>query len=195
MKNGKVGLRAAPNSLMRIFQGKAGPGPIIQTDSGGPAVSKFAASGRFVQVFGWMLLGLIVAGPNLPSLHSQDSRLARVNDAKSKESPAEREATPAKESKQLSPPQKAVQPDIVLPDIYISIPAPAEASEPAVQNHSPVDTTTLKQRLQKAEGELESLQHERTRLMKNLEQMKTRPVKGANRPVGQKTELLERPSV
>jgi len=215
MKNGKVGLCVAPNFLMSFCQGKPGPNATIQTEFNGPLISIIRRldaefSRRFIKVVGWMLLGFMMAGPNSPRLHSQDSRLAPAEGAKTKAPLAGRETTPRKESTRHSP-SKAVQTDIVLPDIYIAVPGkaakPAEASQLertsarrsadalAPKGSSPADTTKLKHQLQKAEGDLEFLRHERSRLMKNLEQFKAPPAKGANRPAGQRTELLERPSV
>jgi hypothetical protein len=199
MENSRVGLHLVPQFLKRDRQGNAGPGPTFQAEFGGPPVSKFIVSRRLVQVVGWMLFGVIIAGPNLPPLHSQDSRHAPANKAKAKESVAKRVTTPANESALSSPSSKAVQPEIILPDIYIAVPPraakPSEAPEAASESAVPRDTTALKQKLQKAESELRSLRNEQGRLMKDMEQFKTRPVKGANRPVGQQRELLERPSV
>jgi len=199
MENSRVGLHLAPQFLKRDRQGNAGPGPTFQAEHGGPPVSKVVASRRLVQVVGWMLFGLIIAGPNLSPLHSQDSRHAQADNAKAKKLVAKRVTTPAKESALSSPSSKAIQPEIVLPDIYIAVPARAakssETSDSASESDSPSDTTALKQKLQKAESELQSLQHEHNRLIRDMEQFKTRAVKGANRPVGQQSELLERPSV
>jgi hypothetical protein len=198
MENSRVGLHLAPQFLKRDRQGKAGPGPTFQAEFGGPPALKFTVSRRLVQVVGWMLFGVIIAGPNLSPLHSQDSRHAPAYNAKAKESVAKRARTPANESSLSSPSSKAVQPEIILPDIYIAVPARAakssEASDPASASVAPRDTTTLKQKLQKAESELRTLRNEHSRLMKDMEQFKTRPIKGANRPVGQQRELLERPS-
>jgi len=199
MENSRVGLHLAPQFLKRERQGNAGPGPTFQAEYGGPPASKFSVSRRPVQVVGWMLFGLIIAGPNLSPLHSQDSRHAQANNAKAKELLAKRVTTPAKAAAPSSLSSKAVQPEIILPDIYIAVPARAakssEASESASESAAPRDTTTLEQKLQKAESELRSLRNEHNRLIKDMELFKTRPVKGANRPVGQQRELLERPSV
>jgi hypothetical protein len=195
MKNGKAGRYVAPNFLTRFFQRKTGPGPVIQTESGGLKVlivqPQFVCQSvkRLVKLVGWMSLGFIIVGLHLPLLYAQDSRLAR---------------SAARKSPPVSPLPKPVQPDIVLPDIYIAVPGTSESGkvtndegvvESASRNHPPVDTTALKQKLRKTEGELRSLQDERHRLIKTLEQVKTRSVKGANRSARQRTELLERPSV
>jgi hypothetical protein len=178
MKNGRVGVRVASK---------------FQAEFGGPPILKFGVSRRFAQVVGSMLLGAIIAGPNLPLLHAQDSRLAKTSDTKSPKSLAGRETTPPKESASISSTPKTVQSDIVLPDIFI--PVPGTAVEFAAPSPAPIDTAKIKQQLQKAESELKSLQRERERLLKNLEQQKTRSVKGVNRSAVQRTELLERPSV
>lgn len=199
MEKSRVGLHLAPPFLTRDRQGNAGPGPTFETEFGGPPVSKFTVSRRLVQLVGWMLFGVIIAGPDLSPLHSQDSRRVQADNAKAKESVAKRATTTANESSLSSPSSKAVQPEIILPDIYIGVPARAakssEASDSASAIAAPRDTTALKQKLQKAESELRFLRNEHSRLMKDMEQFKTHPVKGARRPVGQQRQLLERPSV
>jgi len=181
MRNGKVGLRAASKFLLKDCHGKAGPGPTFQAELSGLPVS----SGRFVRVVGWMLLGFFIAGPNLSQLHSQDSRRADAKD----------ETTLDNASDRLISPDKANKPDIILPDIYIAVPERTSRLEPAPQSHSPLDSTTIKQKLQNAERDLQLLQRERHQLLKTMEQFKTRSVKGANQSVGQKMELFGRPSV
>jgi len=197
MKNGEFVLRAAPSFLMKE---NAELGPTIQAESGGPLVLKFGVSRSFVQVVGWMLLSMMIAGPDVPRGYSQNSRLARSDTTIAKASLYGSEATPHSESKHFSSPRKAIQPDIVLPDIYILVPARisepekisshGNADEPAAKGYSLVDTITLEQQLQKAENELRALRNERIRLWKRMEQFKIHSVNGANGSVRKRPELL-----
>jgi len=197
MKNGEFVLRGAPSFLMKE---NAELGPTIQAESGGPPVLKFGVSRSFVQVVGWMLLGMMIAGPEVPRGYSQNSRLARSDTAIAKASLDVGKAAPSKESEHFSSPRKAVQPDIVLPDIYIivrarvsepeKISSRGSADEPAAKGYSPIDTTTLEQQLQKAENDLRSLRNERIRLGKRMEQFKIHSVNGANGSVRKRPELL-----
>jgi hypothetical protein len=167
--------------------------PVPQAREGNQLNSKDWAM-KNVKVVGWILFGLIIAGPKPPMLYPQDSRLARLEDGKSKN-----ETVLSQAPKGSASHEKVVQPDIILPDIYISIPSrgakPPEVLKPAQQDHSSTDSTALKQKLQKAEIKLRHLQNERQHLLKTLEQLKMRPLKGASRSTGPTTELLGRPSV
>jgi len=205
MKNGEVALRTAPRFLMRGGQGSAELGPTIQAESGRPPALQLGVSRSFVQVVGWMLLGLIIVGSDVPRGYSQDSHLARSDTTIAKASLDGGEATPPRESKHFSSSRKAVQPDIVLPDIYIRVPARISepekisprrsADELAAKGYSPIDTATLEQHLQKAENDLKSLRNACIRLRKRMEQFKTDSAQGANGSVGKRTELFERPGV
>jgi hypothetical protein len=155
---------------------------------------------RLKQVVGWMLFGLMIAGPNLLRLYSQDSRLARQEDRKSNGGPLAGGETVLNKAPTSRPPQEKVPPpDIILPDIFISIPSmdaePSGNLSPVRPSPSLLDSTRLKQKLQKAELELPRLRNERLRLLKTMEQLEARRLKGVGRSVGQRRELLERPSV
>jgi hypothetical protein len=132
-----------------------------------------------------MLLGVIIAGPSLQNLHSQDSRPARigektppVNSAKLQQPGLPAPLTRAVEPARAAAPSRS---EVVLPDIYITLPADTIAA--------------LKKQLEKAERDLQQLERERGRLQKTLEQLQKRSFNGANPPAQRTTELLGRPSV
>jgi hypothetical protein len=132
-----------------------------------------------------MLLGVIIAGPSLQNLHSQDSRPARIAEkAQSAISAKQRQSAPPASSARSAEPARAAVPsrrEIVLPDIYITLPA---------------DTIkAIKKQLEQAERDLQQLERERSRLRKTLEQLQKRSFNGANPPAQRTTELLGRPSV
>lgn len=193
MKHGKAGL-TAPNFLTRWLQGKTGSIP--RRAEGFPrspveTISRFQGEQRngiwrhVVNVVRWMLLGVIIAGPTLQNLHSQDSRPARIAE---KTQPAistnlRQPGLPSLPARTTEPARASApsRPEIVLPDIYITLPADTIAA--------------LKRQLEKAERELQLLERERGRLRKTLEQLEKRSFNGANPPVQRTTELLGRPSV
>lgn len=193
MKHGKVGL-TAPDFLMRLLKGKTGRDPrrargFLQPPA--ETIARFQGEPRngiwmsVVNVVRWMLLGVIIAGPSLQNLHSQDSRPARIAEKAKPTTPATlgRPAPPAPSASASEPARAPVSPheEIVLPDIYITVPA---------------DTiVALKKQLEKAERDLQQLERERGRLRKTLEQLEKRSFKGANPPAQRTTELLGRPSV
>jgi len=199
MKNGEVFLRAAPSFLMRSGQGNAELGPTIQAESGRPPALKLGVSRSFVQVVGWMWLGLMIAGLGVPRGYSQDSPHARSDTAFANASLDVGKATPLREAEHFSSLREAVQPDIVLPDIYILVPARISApekissrgsgDESAAKDFSLIDTATLKQQLQKAENDLRSLRNERIRLRKRMEQFKIHSVNGANGSMRKRMEM------
>jgi hypothetical protein len=192
MKHGKAGL-TAPNFLMRWLKGKTGSIPRVRRLPQPPAetISRFQGEQyngiwrNVVNVVRWMLLGFIIAGPSLQNLHSQDSRPARIAE---KTQPAIstnlRQSGPPAPSARVAKPARALapsRPEIVLPDIYITLPADTIAA--------------LKKQLEKAEQELRLLERERGRLRKTLDQLEKRSFNGANPPAQRTTELLGRPSV
>ena len=193
MEHGKAGL-TAPNLLMRLLKGKAGCIPrrgrgFLQPPA--EAISRFNGEHRngirrsVVNVVRWMLLGVIIAGPSLQNLHSQDARPARIAEKTQPAISAKlRWPGPLAPSARIVEPARASAPsrrEIVLPDIYITLPADTIAA--------------LKKQLEKAEHDLQQLERERGRLRKTLEQLQKRSFNGANRPAQRTTELLERPSV
>jgi|GEM_PF-4801174 len=117
MKNGEVSLRAAPMLSIESVAIPAGK-------------SKFLC--RCLQVVAGIFLGLIIAVPELSRVHSQDARHAPPDQKKTEIVLAERDGSP-ESPKNLSSP-KTAKPDIILPDIFI--PVPADMSAPA-GNHSP----------------------------------------------------------
>jgi type IV secretory pathway VirB10-like protein len=179
---------------MRLSKGKTGRvprraqgflQPPAETISGFQGEHHNGIRRSVVNVVRWMLLGVIIAGPSLQNLHSQDSRPPRIA-----------EKTPPATSAKLrqpgppAPPAKAAEParasaptrsEVVLPDIYITLPADTIAA--------------LKKQLEKAERDLRQLDRERGRLQKTLEQLEKRSFNGANPPAQRTTELLGRPSV
>ncbi len=193
MKHGKVGV-TAPNFLMRLLKGKTGLVPrrargFLQPPAG--TIASFQGEPRngiwmsLVNVVRWMMLGVIIAGPSLQNLHSQDSRPARIAEKTQPTTPAKlgQPAPPAPSARASEPARASVHPhgEIVLPDIYITVPADTIAA--------------LKKRLEKAESDLQQLERERGHLRKTLEQLERRSFKGANPPAQRTTELLGRPSV
>jgi hypothetical protein len=193
MKHGKAGL-TAPNFLMRWFKGKAGCIPrrvreffplLAET------ISRFQGEQRngiwrsVVNVVRWMLLGVIIAGPSLQNLHSQDSRPMRIAEKTQSATSAKlRQPGPLAPSARATEPARVAAPlrgEIVLPDIYITLPADTIAA--------------LKKQLEQAEHDLQQLERERGRLQKTIEQLETRSFNGANPPARRTTELLGRPSV
>lgn len=193
MKHGKAGL-TAPNFLMRWWKGKTGCVPhrvrkFLQPPA--DTISRFQDKQRngiwrsMVNVVRWMLLGVIMAGPSLQNLHSQDSRPARI--AEKTQPPTStklRQSGPPAPSARNAEPARAStpsRPEIVLPDIHITLPADTIAA--------------LKKQLEKAEQDLRLLERERGRLRKTLEQFEKRSFNGANPPSQRTTELLGRPSV
>jgi hypothetical protein len=195
MKHGKMGF-STPSFLKKFLKGKTGcvppgalgffqrlPEPILILRFQGQRRKGIRRS--VVNAVWWMLLGFIIAGPNLRNLHSQDSRPARVADKKQPTTSNKlRQPGPSAPSARISEPAKASassRREIVLPDIYIA---------------APIDTiAALKQRLEQAEREIRQLQRERTRLQNTLEQIQKRSFKGVSPPVQRSTELLGRPSV
>ena len=151
MVHGKVG-RAAPSELTRLCRGRLGS----------------VASRCLAHFVGWMLLGFIIAGPNLPSLHSQSRLDEKKRDSK-------RQAAPATEP---SPPPPT---EIILPDIYIS------AATDSV--------SALKQRLKNAESYLQKLHAERNRILKAIESMEKRARARQNPASSRPMEPVVRPSV
>jgi hypothetical protein len=132
-----------------------------------------------------MLVGVIIAGPRLQNLHSQDSRPARIakrtqpaTSIKLSQPGPPAPSARAAESAKASAPSRS---EVVLPDIYITFPADTIAM--------------LKKQLEKAERDLQQLDHERGRIKKTLEQFQKRSFNGANPPPRRTTELLGRPSV
>jgi len=118
MKNGEISLHAAPL-------------PPIESVANPAGKSKF--SRRCLQVVAGIFLGLIIVIPDLSRVHSQDARHAPLEQTKTELAIAESDDALESPTNLLSP--KAVQPDIVLPDIFI--PVPADISAPA-GNHAPV---------------------------------------------------------
>ena len=151
MIHGKVS-HAAPIAFARIFQGKLGS----------------VARRCLAHLVGWILLGFIIAAPDLPRLHSQSRPDGRQRDSK-------RQTAPATDSSQQP------QTEIILPDIHIS----ATTDSVAV----------LKRRLKHAENDLQKLQAERHRILRTLEEFekrnRTRPNSLMSRPMGP----IVRPSV
>jgi hypothetical protein len=144
----------------------------------GKASSSFA-------IVGWILLGLIIAGPNLP-LRSQDSR-AGGDAGKKRETTSIKPLSPPAKTMQPSPQAQKPLPEIILPDIYIDAAqdhshAQSQARKDGLaKSVAPSDTLiTLKRYLEKAERELEQLQRERSRIIKTLEKIKKSPAKGAS---------------
>jgi hypothetical protein len=133
----------------------------------------------------WLLLGVIIAGPSLQNLHSQDSRPGRIAEKTQPATSAKlRPPGPPAPSARTDEPARASAPsrhEIVLPDIFITLPADTIAA--------------LKKQLEKAEQNLRLLERERGRLRKTLEQLEKRSFNGANPPAQRTTELLGRPSV
>jgi septal ring factor EnvC (AmiA/AmiB activator) len=115
-----------------------------------------------------MLLGFVVAAPDLPTLHSQSRPDGAQKNSK-------RQAAPATDSSQQ------VQTEIILPDIYIS----ATADSVAV----------LKRRLKHAENDLEKLQAERNRILKTLEELEKRNRTRSSFPMPRPMGPIVRPSV
>jgi hypothetical protein len=187
MKHGKVGL-LAPNFRMGLLKGKTGR--VSRCAIGlfqrlAEAISRFQNRRRkgiwrsVVNVVRWMLLGIIIAGPNLQNLHSQDSRAARVADKKTPTT-----SVKLRPSARTSEPARAAAPsrgEIVLPDIYITLPADTIAA--------------IKKRLEQAERDLQQLERERSRLKNTLEQFQRRSRNGASLPAPRATQLVGRPSV
>jgi hypothetical protein len=193
MKHGKAGLTAS-NFLMRLLKGKTGYGPRRERRFLQPpaeAITRFPVAHRngirrsVVNVVRWMLLGVIVAGPSLQNLHSQDSRPARIAEKTQPATSAKLSRLgPPAPSARTAEPARASAPsrsEIVLPDIYITLPADTIAA--------------LKKQLEKAERDLQQLERERGRIKKTLEQFQRRSFNGANPPAQRTTELLGRPSV
>lgn len=193
MKHGKAGL-TAPNFLMRWLKGKTGCIPRrVRVFLQPPAetISRFQGKQRngiwrsVVNVVRWMLLGVIIAGPSLQNLHSQDSRPVRIAEKTQPATSAKlRQPGPPAPSARVAEPARVSAPsrnEIVLPNIYISLPADTIA--------------VLKMQLEKAEHDLRQLERERGRLRKTLEQLQKRSFNGANPPAQRTTELLGRPSV
>jgi hypothetical protein len=193
MKHGKAGL-TAPDFLMRWLKGKTGSisrraqrflQPPVET------ISRFQGGQRdgiwrsVVNVVRWMLLGVIVAGPSLQNLHSQDSRPARIAEKKQPTTSINlRQPGPPSLPAREAEPARAAAPsrsEIVLPDIYITLPADTIAA--------------LKKQLEKAEQELRLLERERGRLRKTIDHLEKRSSHGANPPAQRTTELFGRPSV
>ncbi len=192
MKHGKAGL-TAPNFLMRWWKGKTGCVPrrvqgFLQPSA--DTISRFQGEQRngirrsVVNVVQWMLLGAIIAGPSLQNLHSQDSRPARIAEktqpttsAKLRQSGPLGSSAKAAEPARVSAPSRA---EIVLPDIYITLPADTIAA--------------LKKQLEKAEQNLRQLERERGRLQKTIEQLEKRSF-NVNPPAQRTKELFRRPSV
>jgi hypothetical protein len=119
-----------------------------------------------------MLLGFIIAGPTLPNLLSQEQL-------------AKRQAKPHTGAD----PSLQSRFDIVLPDIYISARRLGEI---------PADSTTVvKERLKRAEHELQQLQLERKRILKDLQQVEKRmqQSRSDSGPGPRSADLLGRPSV
>jgi hypothetical protein len=193
MKHGKAGL-TAPHFLMRWWKGKTGCLPRRARRFFQPpaeAILRFQGGYRngirkiVVNVVRWMLFGVIIAGPSLQNLHSQDSRPARIAEKTPSANSAKRRqpGLPAP-SARAAEPARAVAPsrrEVILPDIYITLPADTIAA--------------LKKQLEKAEQDLRLLERERGRLRKTLEQLQQRSFNGANPPAQRTTELLGRPSV
>jgi hypothetical protein len=193
MKHGKAGL-TAPNFLVRLWKGKTGCVPRrVQGFPQPPAdtISRFQGEQRngiwrsAVNVVRWMLLGVIVAGPSLQNLQSQDSSPARIagktqptTSTKLRQPGPPAPSARAAESERPSAPSRS---EIILPDIYITLPADTIAA--------------LKKQLEKAEQGLRLLERERGRLRKTLEQLEKRSFNGANPPAQRTTELLGRRSV
>jgi hypothetical protein len=193
MKHGKAGL-TAPNFLMRWLKGKTGRvprgvrgflPPLAETISRFQGEHNKGIWRSVVNVVRWMLLGVIIAGPSLQNLHSQDSRPARIAE-KTQPTTSVRLSQPGPPvpSARAAEPARASVPsrsEIVLPDIYITLPADTIAM--------------LKKQLEKAERDLQKLERERGRIKKTLEQFQRRSFNGANPPTQRTTELLGRPSV
>lgn len=111
MMNGEVSLRAAP---MLSIKSVAIPN----------AKSKFSRRG--LQVVAGIFLGLIVIVPELSRVHSQDARHAPPEQTKREFAITERDSVP--QSPQNSPSPQVAKPDIILPDIFIPIPADISAA-------------------------------------------------------------------
>ncbi|MDZ7344095.1 MAG: hypothetical protein ONA90_06235 [candidate division KSB1 bacterium] len=121
-----------------------------------------------VHLVEWMLIGFIIAVPDLPLLHSQSRPDGAQKNTKQQKAPA-----PA--------PSQQPQTEIILPDIYISVPTDSVA--------------VLKRRLEHAENDLQKLRAERNRILKTLEALEKRhrtpPDAPGSRPMGP----IVRPSV
>lgn len=192
MKHGKAGL-TSPNFLMRWLKGKTGCVPRCVRKSLQPpaeTISRFQGERgngiwrSVVNVVRWMLLGVIVAGPSLQNLHSQDSRPARIAEKTQLATSAKLKQPGPPPSARGGEPAGASAPscgEIVLPDIFITLPADTIAA--------------LKKQLEKAEQDLRLLERERSRLRKTLEQFEKRSFNRADPPAQRTTKLLGRPSV
>ncbi|MGH7597358.1 MAG: hypothetical protein ACREOI_13480 [bacterium] len=193
MKHGKAGL-TAPDFLTRWLKGKTGTIPrrarrFLQPPA--ETTSRFQGGQRngiwrsVLNVVRWMLLGVIIAGPTLQNLHSQDSRPARIAEKKQPTTSINlRQPGPPVLSARTAKPARASAPlrsEVVLPDIYITLPADTVAA--------------LRKQLEKAEQQLRLLEHERGRLRKTIDHLEKRSFHGANPPAQRTTELSGRPSV
>ncbi|MCI0691422.1 tektin family protein [candidate division KSB1 bacterium] len=193
MKHGKAGL-TPPNFLTKWLKGKTGcvqrrVRRFLQPPA--ETISRFQGEcgngiwRSVVNVVRWMLLGVIVAGPSLQNLHSQDSRPVRIAEkTQPKTSAKPGQLGSSAQSVRAAEPAKALAPsrnEIVLPDIFITLPADTIAA--------------LKKQLEKAEQNLRLLERERSRLRKTLEQLEKRSFNRADPPAQRTTELLGRPSV
>jgi len=195
MKHGQA-TRLAPKFLVRLTREKTGPQPKSLGDFFRGKIEPVSkVSRRVVHVVGWMLIGFIIAGYDLSYLYAQDAeRQGTRAESSTEEKSATTNAAPSistpRPPAKVSAPSKSFKAEIVLPDIYIAVP------EKALPSVAPADTlSTLTRQLKNAELELSRLQLERQQLLKNIEQLSKRQVKGVNRAAEKSAELLGRPSV